>query len=251
MGGVLCRGSDNRLRSRVGRMKTPYLYEYCSIAEGDLIPPERSLYAGNRQNGAIFVGELFKGRLGDAAVIFKGPRGSFRDDISSKDLFLYRDAHPSSGPSRCPRSTTSASDALSKGGNENNPTQPDASRTANDRTNSSTAARFPPTCLACNNNVTALRNHEQRTAHVAYFCRGPMVLGEYAGGTKLYAINHADSMQVGKPVESPGPRRVERAGDVVTHPRPIAITSSVSSTSRRFYIKPPFGACNTKCPRFV
>ena len=28
---------DNRLRFRIGRMKTPYLYEYFSIAEGNLI----------------------------------------------------------------------------------------------------------------------------------------------------------------------------------------------------------------------
>jgi phosphate-selective porin OprO/OprP len=48
---------DARLRFRVGRMKTPYLYEYFSIAEGDLIAPERSLYAanltGNREIGAM------------------------------------------------------------------------------------------------------------------------------------------------------------------------------------------------------
>ena len=49
---------------RIGRMKTPYLYEYFSIAEGDLIAPERSLFAGNlavnRQIGAMFLGELFE-----------------------------------------------------------------------------------------------------------------------------------------------------------------------------------------------
>ncbi len=38
---------DERFRFRAGRMKTPYLYEYYSIAEGDLIAPERSIYAGN------------------------------------------------------------------------------------------------------------------------------------------------------------------------------------------------------------
>ncbi len=57
-----------RLQFRVGRMKTPYLYEYYSIAEGDLVAPERSMYAGNlagnRQEGAMAMGELFKGRLG-------------------------------------------------------------------------------------------------------------------------------------------------------------------------------------------
>ena len=73
---------DQRLQFRVGRMKTPYLYEFFSIAEGDLIAPERSMYAGNlagnRQDGAMALGELYEGRLGYAAGIFNGPRGRSR-----------------------------------------------------------------------------------------------------------------------------------------------------------------------------
>ena len=48
-------------------MKTPYLYEYFSIAEGDLIAPERSLFGANislnRQIGAMLLGELFDSRI--------------------------------------------------------------------------------------------------------------------------------------------------------------------------------------------
>ncbi len=66
-----------------GRMKTPYLYEYYSIAEGDLIAPERSIYAGNfatnRQMGVMALGELYQGRLGYATGIYNGPRRSFQD----------------------------------------------------------------------------------------------------------------------------------------------------------------------------
>ena len=87
-----------RLQFRVGRMKTPYLYEYFSIAEGDLIAPERSMYAGNlagnRQDGAMAIGELFEGRLGYAVGIFNGPRNSFQDYNGAKDFIGYVNSRP-------------------------------------------------------------------------------------------------------------------------------------------------------------
>ena len=36
-----------KLQFRVGRMKTPYTYEYIKISETDLIAPERSVFVGN------------------------------------------------------------------------------------------------------------------------------------------------------------------------------------------------------------
>ena len=82
---------DERLRFRIGRMKTPYLYEYYQIAEGDLIAPERSMYAGNlagnRQDGAMFLGELFKNKMGYAVGAFNGARRSFGDPNSAKTVY--------------------------------------------------------------------------------------------------------------------------------------------------------------------
>ena len=69
---------DDRLGLRIGRMKTPYLYEYFSIAEGDMIAPERSLFGENlslnRQVGAMIRGDIFKGSLTYALGVFNGPR---------------------------------------------------------------------------------------------------------------------------------------------------------------------------------
>src|SRR5262249_7312647 len=71
------------VRLRIGRMKTPYLYEYFSIAEGDLIAPERSIFASNvalnRQDGFMFLGELFENRLSYATGLYNGPRRSFQN----------------------------------------------------------------------------------------------------------------------------------------------------------------------------
>ena len=79
-------------------MKTPYLYEYFSISEGDLIAPERSIFAGNmalnRQMGMMFLGNLFDDRVSYATGVYNGPRRSFQDFNSAKDLIGTVTARP-------------------------------------------------------------------------------------------------------------------------------------------------------------
>ena len=130
---------DNRLRFRIGRMKTPYLYEYFSIAEGDLISPERSIYAGNmalnRQMGMMFLGNLFDDRLSYATGVFNGPRRSFQDFNSAKDLIGNVTARPWLNSESFP-----ALKYLNLGGSwdvgyeANSPPQPTFFQTANDQT---------------------------------------------------------------------------------------------------------------------
>ena len=85
---------DRRIQFRIGsRFKTPTSYEYYQIAEGDLIAPERSIFignlAGNRQDGAMFHGQILEKTTEWAAGIFNGPRRSFQDFNNDKDLFLF------------------------------------------------------------------------------------------------------------------------------------------------------------------
>lgn len=194
------RETDARLRLRVGRMKTPYLYEYFAIAEGDLIAPERSLYAGNlagnRQIGAMLLGDLFEQRLGYATGIFNGPRRSFGDFNSDKDLFFRFNARPFLKSERFTALRYLNFGGDVNGGFENNPTQPTAFRTANDQTSSSSAASLSPTFLTLNNNVTEVGLREQWAGHVAYFYKSLMLLSEVAGGTQGYSINGKDSTQI-------------------------------------------------------
>src|SRR5262249_27279979 len=81
---------NNAIRLRVRPTKTTHRYEYFSIAEGDLIAPERSIYAGNfalnRQIGFMFLGELFKDRLSYASGVFNGPRRSFQNLNNAVDI---------------------------------------------------------------------------------------------------------------------------------------------------------------------
>lgn len=191
------------LRLRVGRMKTPYMYEYYSIAEGDLIAPERSIYvanfAPNREVGAMLLGNLLQNRVGYSMGIFNGPRRSFQDFNSDKDLFLYLNTRPFLLSESLEFLNYMNIGACINGGFENNPTQPSILRTANDQTPSSAANSLSPTFLAFNNNVTELGERVQWSGHIAYFYRALMIIAEYGGGLQNYSTNNRFSVQV--PIE--------------------------------------------------
>ncbi len=197
------RGSDDRLRFRIGRMKTPWLYEYFSIAEGDLIAPERSLLAGNmagnRQVGGMFLGELFDRRLGYAAGIFNGPRRDFGDFNSSKDLFLYLNSRPFLKVESLPFLHYLNIGTSMYGGDEKNPPQPSSFHTANDQTTPGSEAvvsTLSPTFLRLNSNVTELGERMQWAAHMAYFYKSFTLLAEGGLGYQGYSNNGKDSTRV-------------------------------------------------------
>ena len=188
------RGTDPRVRFRVGRMKTPYLYEYFSIAEGDLIAPERSLYAGNlagnRQIGAMFLGDIFEDRVGYAAGIFNGPRRSFGDFNSDKDLFFYLNTRPFLHAESLPALKYLNLGGSVNGGTEDNSTQPTVFTTANDETSSNAVATsLSPAFLTLNGNVLEQGKRVQYSGHLAYFYKSFMLLGEYGGGSAGYGFS--------------------------------------------------------------
>ncbi len=189
---------DDRLQFRVGRMKTPYLYEYFSIGEGDLIAPERSMYAGNmagnRQDGAMALGELYEGRLGYAVGIFNGPRNSYQDYNGAKDAIGYVNSRPFLKSERL-----KALNYLNIGGSfevgyQNNPVQPSILTTANDETaltSNPTVESLSPTFLAFNNNVVEQGQRNQWAGHVVWYYKSLMMLAEYGGGVAGYAFTNS------------------------------------------------------------
>jgi phosphate-selective porin OprO/OprP len=186
-----------RLQFRVGRMKTPYLYEYYSIAEGDLIAPERSMFAGNlagnRQDGAMALGELFEGRMGYAMGIFNGPRNSFQDFNGAKDAIGYVNSRPFLTSERF-----AALNYLNIGGSfevgyQTEPIQPSILTTANDetaQTNNPTVESLSPTFLAFNNNVVEHGQRNQWAGHAIWFYKSLMVFAEYGGGVAGYSLTN-------------------------------------------------------------
>ena len=89
---------DERLQLRVGRFKTPYTYEWYKLSNPILLAPERSIYnvnfQGNRQIGLMGWGALFDKRAEYAVGIFDGPRNSYQDFNSAKDVMAFVNFKP-------------------------------------------------------------------------------------------------------------------------------------------------------------
>ncbi len=174
------------LRFRFGRMKTPYLYEYFSIAEGDLIAPERSLFATNfalnRQMGFMFLGELFEDRLSYATGLFNGPRRSFQDYNSAKDFVGDVTWRPFLHSNRFKGLNYFNIGGSWDVGYENNyPPQPIYWETANDQTAGSGATGMSPTFLHLNDNVEELGERVQWGGHMVWYYKSLFLMGEYGG----------------------------------------------------------------------
>jgi phosphate-selective porin OprO and OprP len=185
---------DDRLGLRIGRMKTPYLYEYFSIAEGDLFAPERSLFGANlslnRQIGAMLRGDIFKGRLTYAMGVFNGPRNSFGDFNSAKDLIGYLNARPfleSEGLEALKYFNIGGSFDAGYQSNNNTP-QPTYFETANDQTSGTGAIGVSPTFLHLNNNVVEFGQRVQWSADIVWFYKSLTLMAEYGGGRAGYGF---------------------------------------------------------------
>ena len=186
---------DNRLRFRIGRMKTPYLYEYFSISEGDLIAPERSIFSGNmalnRQMGMMFLGNFFDDRLSYATGIFNGPRRSFQDFNSSKDWIGTLTARPWLTSESFPAlKYMNLGGSWDVGYQSNSPPQPTYFETANDQTGGTGALSLSPTFLALNKNVIEQGQRMQWGAHAVWFYKSFFFMAEYGGGRAGYSTTN-------------------------------------------------------------
>lgn len=190
-------GNTAALRLRLGRMKTPYLYEYFAISEGDLIAPERSLYAanfaGNRKEGAMILGELFEKRVSYALGVFNGARRSFGDTASSnKDVYFYLNTRPFLTTNETTWFNYLNVGGSVNGGAEKYAVQPDILTTANDQSspsNDSVVQSLSPTFLKFNPGVMEQGDRLQWAVNLDWFHDSFLLLSEYAAGYGTYVNN--------------------------------------------------------------
>jgi len=78
---------------RVGRFKTPFLYQFYKLSPQDTVTPELSMFSTNflqnRQDGAMVHGLLFDKRLDYAAGIFNGVPNSYEVSQSNREGIFY------------------------------------------------------------------------------------------------------------------------------------------------------------------
>ncbi len=196
-------GYDRRWRLRAGRMKTPFSYEYYSIAEGDLIAPERSVYtgnlSGNRQEGLMVLGEFYEGRLSYSTGIFNGARRSFGDYNSSKDLYLYLNSRPFLESKRFSALNYLNLGGTVNGGAQRNPLQPMSYHTANDQTagnSDAVVSSLSPTFLTYNTNVSELGQRLDYGGFLAWYYKSFNLLAEYHGGYQGFSTDGVHSTTV-------------------------------------------------------
>lgn len=185
---------DERIKFRIGRMKTPYLYEDFSISEGDLIAPERSIYAGNydgnREIGAMFLGELFGERLSYAVGAFDGGRKSYEIAKSPKDLFGYFQMRPFLKSERFKPLQYFNLGGSFRSGYEDQAPYVDRFQTANELSSSGTAS-VSPTFLSLNQNVIDHGELHQWAADIAWFYKSFFLFAEYGGSRAGYSLVNA------------------------------------------------------------
>jgi phosphate-selective porin OprO/OprP len=181
----------NNLQFRVGRMKTPFTYEYIKVSESDLIAPERSVFVGNfvpnRQDGAMAHGRLFANSLEYYAGAFNTQRRSFQDYTSSKEFvgflnwkpFLFSDVELLKNLNVAGSFTTTG---------VRDPLQPAELRTASDQSPGATADTVSPTFLAFNSNVFENGYRTMWAGDVAWYYKSLTFLGNYEGGFNDYSI---------------------------------------------------------------
>ncbi|HEX3868909.1 MAG TPA: porin, partial [Pirellulales bacterium] len=182
----------DKFELRVGRMKTPYTYEYIKMAETDLIAAERSVFVGNlapnRQIGAMGHGKVLDERFEYALGVFNGPRRSFVDYNDSKDLFTFINTKPFLNTNSEFLKQLNLGGSFNYG-NEHNPLQPAALTTANDQSPSAAVQSVSPTFLTFNNNVFEDGPRMQWSGDVAWYYRSLGIMAGMQGGYQDYGVS--------------------------------------------------------------
>lgn len=181
----------DKLQIRIGRMKTPYSYEWIKMAAPDLIGNERSVFINNmgtnRQIGIMAHGELMSKKFEYAIGLFNGARHSFEDYNSGKDLFTFVNTKPFLDGDNELLEQLNLSGSWNWG-NEHNAALPFALRTANNLSGSAAAATSSPTFFNFAPNVFESGTRMQWSGDVAWYYKSVGLIAGYQGGFQEYAI---------------------------------------------------------------
>ncbi len=193
---------DPRLQMRVGRMKTPFTYEFLIEPIQGLINPERSVFFNNfgqnRDIGVMAFGRLFDGHVDYAGGVFNGTRNgpiATQDGKAVSGLVNWKPFNKNEG---------SILENFNVGGsvfsvNASHAALPQTLRTAVPTAGNATIG-VP--FLAFNNNVRETGNQTFWDLHVAWFYQQLAVIGEWGSGVQDYSLTSSPRQRTALPVQS-------------------------------------------------
>lgn len=192
---------DNRAQVRIGRYRVPFTYDWYALSNQFLATMERSVFAlnyGYNRNTAVMLhGEILEESAEYALAVVNGPRNSYYDTNTSKDLLGYLNVRPFQHSSRFP-----ALKYLNLGGSfafgwQDQTPLPISFHTSASATTSGGTDVGVPTFLALYGNVIESGKRSLWEAHLAYYYRQLTLLAALDGGVNTYGFrDHAGHIEV-------------------------------------------------------
>ena len=193
---------DDRLQLKVGRMFTPFTYEFYQVGAANLINPERSLFGNNfNMNSDIGVqawGQLLKKRIDYAVGIFNGSRAGFIDLNDSKDLIAFMNFRPFLESDIPLLKYLNVGGSVDTGNQFNTPI-PTTLRTNNNIANDATSPQGA-SFLSFNSNVRESGWRALWDLHMVYFYRHLSLFAEWQSGFQDYALVNSPAARTHLPI---------------------------------------------------
>lgn len=181
---------DPRFQLRLGRYRSPFTYDFYALSNVFLTAPERSPFAlnygYNRNLGIMGHGNIIGERVDYAIAAVAGPRNSFYDLNSHKDVAAYIDYRPFFKTERFPFLRDLDIGGSLAYGIQDQAALPIAFRTSTSATNSAGAERAAPAFLRLDSNVLERGARELWEIHGAYFYKGLSLMGAWDKGYNTY-----------------------------------------------------------------
>lgn len=193
---------DDRFQVRVGRLRTPFTYEFYTVLASQVINPERSLFFNNfglgRDVGAMAWGTVFEKRFDYAVGVFNGTRNGFVDGNDGKDVVAYWNIKPLAPLEGSPFQNFQFGASMMYGDQDNTPV-PRLFRTVVPLVGSNVLG-IPFLGLA--NDVREVGQRELWSTHLAWFVGGMSLISEWQTGFQNYARQANPVTRFETPVDS-------------------------------------------------
>lgn len=193
---------DSRLKFRIGRMKTPFTYEFLVEPIQGLMTPERSLFFNNfgqnRDLGIMAYGRILNKQVDYAVGIWNGVRNGFVDNNDAKHVSAFVNYKPFGDEENTLFENLNIGGSVFSG-NRTQATSPQILRTIVPTTGNSVAG-VP--FLAFNQNIRESGFNAFWDVHVAYFYKHLAVISEWGSGYQNYAPASQLGNRTALPVQS-------------------------------------------------